>query len=85
MIPQVIWLSIWGIAVYIAVVIAWFAALILGRVPDGLHGFLARYLRAPTHLTAYMFLLADPWPPFDGAPGNYPVDLGSIRPERRAG
>ncbi|MFZ1879416.1 MAG: DUF4389 domain-containing protein [Gaiellaceae bacterium] len=74
-IPLAIWLSIWGIAVYIAVVIAWFAALITGRVPDGLHRFLARYLRAATHLTAYVFLLANPWPPFGGAPGSYPVDL----------
>ena len=74
-IPQAIWLAIWGIAVYIAIVIAWFAALILGRVPDGLHGFIGRYLRALTHLSAYLYLLADPWPPFGGAPGHYPVDL----------
>jgi hypothetical protein len=74
-IPQVIWLAIWGIAVYIAIVIAWFAALILGRVPEGLHRFIASYLRALTHLSAYLYLLADPWPPFGGAPGHYPVDL----------
>jgi hypothetical protein len=74
-IPQLIWLGIWGIAVYVAIVIAWFAALIAGRVPDGLHGFIARYLRAQTHLSAYVFLLADPWPPFGGVEGSYPVDL----------
>jgi Domain of unknown function (DUF4389) len=74
-IPLAIWLSIWGIVAYIALVIAWFAALVLGRVPDGLHDFLARYARAATHLSAYVFLLADPWPPFGGAPGSYPVDL----------
>jgi hypothetical protein len=74
-IPLAIWISIWGIAVYVAVVIAWFAALVTGRVPGGLHEFIARYLRAATHLTAYVFLLADPWPPFSGAPGRYPVDL----------
>jgi hypothetical protein len=74
-IPQAIWISLWSIAAYVALVVAWFAALILGRVPDGLHGFLARYLRALTHLTAYVFLLADPWPPFGGAEGSYPVDV----------
>jgi hypothetical protein len=74
-IPQAIWLGIWGIVVYIAIVIAWVAALVLGRVPEGLHEFIARYLRALTHLSAYLFLLADPWPPFGGAPGSYPVDL----------
>jgi hypothetical protein len=74
-IPQVIWISIWSIVAYLAIVIAWFAALILGRVPDGLHEFIGRYLRAVTHLSAYIFLLADPWPPFGGSPGRYPVDL----------
>jgi hypothetical protein len=74
-IPQLIWISLWGIAVEIAVVIAWFAALITGRVPAGLHEFIARWLRAATHVYAYVLLLADPWPPFDGAPGRYPVDL----------
>jgi hypothetical protein len=74
-IPQAIWLGIWGMVVYVAVVLAWLAALVTGRVPDGLHGFIARYLRALTHLSSYVLLLADPWPPFGGSPGSYPVDL----------
>ena len=74
-IPLAIWLAIWGIAVYVAVLIAWFVALFTGRLPEGLHEFIARYLRALTHLSAYLLLLADPWPPFGGAPGAYPVDL----------
>jgi hypothetical protein len=74
-IPQAIWIALWSIAAYVAIVFAWFAALIFGRVPDGLHEFIARYLRALTHLSAYLFLLADPWPPFGGAEGSYPVDL----------
>lgn len=73
-IPLSIWIALWGILVSIAVLVAWFAALVLGRVPEALHAFIARYLRALTHLTAYTFLLADPWPPFTGEPG-YPVDL----------
>ena len=73
-IPQGIWIALWGIVVYVAVFVAWLAALVTGRVPEGLHGFVARYLRAYTHLTAYVFLLADPWPPFLGEPG-YPVDV----------
>ena len=74
-IPQAIWLGIWGMVTYVAVLIAWLVALFAGRVPDGLHDFIARYLRALTHLTSYMLLLADPWPPFSGAAGAYPVDL----------
>jgi Domain of unknown function (DUF4389) len=73
--PQAIWLSLWGIVASAAVFVAWIVALVSGRVPGGLHSFLARYLRAGTHLGAYVFLLADPWPPFDRRPGSYPVDL----------
>jgi hypothetical protein len=80
-IPQAIWISIWSILAYVVVIIAWFAALFTGRVPAGLHNFLARFLRASAHLTAYVFLLADPWPPFLGEPGSYPVDLRVDPPE----
>ena len=82
--PQAVWLAIWGIAVYAAWIIAWFAALITGRVPDGLHNFLARYARASTHLYAYLLLLADPWPPFGGASGSYPVDLRVDPPAKQS-
>ena len=74
-IPQLIWLYFFGIVAGLALVIAWFAALFTGRVPDGLHDFLARYQRLTTHVAAYTFLIADPWPPFGGTPGTYPVDL----------
>lgn len=74
-IPQAIWIVLWGIAVYVALIVAWFAALFTGRVPEGLHRFIGSYLRAVTHLAGYLLLLADPWPPFGGAEGTYPVDL----------
>jgi len=73
-IPQVLWLCIWGFIVSFAVIIAWFVALVTGRVPDSVHDFNARFLRASAHLGAYLFLLADPWPPFLGDEG-YAVDL----------
>ncbi|HEX3807041.1 MAG TPA: DUF4389 domain-containing protein [Gaiellaceae bacterium] len=74
-IPQLIVLYLWGIVTCFAVVIAWFAALFTGRVPAGLHEFIARYLRMSTHVNAYILLLADPWPPFGGETGSYPVDV----------
>jgi hypothetical protein len=74
-IPQAIWIGLWGMLVYVAVVVAWLAALVTGRVPLGLHRFIARFARAATHLYAYVLLLADPWPPFTGDPGSYPVDV----------
>ena len=73
-IPHAIWLYLWGIAAELAVVVAWIVALVTGRVPDGLHGFLAAYVRYLTQVTAYVTFVADPFPGFSGAPG-YPVDL----------
>jgi hypothetical protein len=72
-IPQFIWLGLWAIAAYVAVLIAWFAALFTGRVPDGIHRFLAAFLVYATRVNAYVLLLANPWPPF-GSGGSYPLD-----------
>jgi hypothetical protein len=73
-IPHLIVLTIWSIVAWFAIIIAWFAALITGRVPDGLHTFIASWLRYTTHVYAYQFILADPYPPFSGS-SPYPVDL----------
>jgi Domain of unknown function (DUF4389) len=74
-IPQFIWMALWGIVAEFAAIVAWFAAMFTGRVPEALHDFLAQYLRFYTRVTAYVFLLSDPWPPFGGSPGGYPVDV----------
>ena len=72
-IPHLIWLALWGIAAYFVVIIVWFVALFTGRVPDGLHDFLAAYLRYSTRVYGYILLLSEPFPPFSSA-GNYPID-----------
>ena len=74
-IPHLIWLELWGIVVFFAAIGAWFAALFSGRVPDGLHRFMARFIRYSTHVGAYVFLTANPFPGFVGDQGSYPVDL----------
>jgi ABC-type multidrug transport system fused ATPase/permease subunit len=73
-IPHFIVVLLWGIVAELAVLVAWFAALFTGRVPDGLHNFIASWLRYSTRVTAYVFLLADPFPPFGGR-GSYPIDV----------
>jgi len=73
-IPHYFVLVLWSIVAEIAIVIAWFAVLITGRVPSGLHNFIASWLRYTTHVYAYMFLLANPYPPFSGSE-SYPIDL----------
>jgi len=82
-IPHLVWLALWGIAAEVVVVIAWFAALFTGRVPDGLHRFLAGYLAYMTRVSAYLLLLANPFPPFSSA-GSYPVDATIAAPERQS-
>jgi uncharacterized protein DUF4389 len=74
LIPHAIVLWFYGIAAVVVAVIAWFAALFTGRVPDGMHSFIAGYLRYYIRVAAYGTILADPFPPF-GAGGEYPVDL----------
>ena len=73
-IPLFIWGALWGIAAALAMVVAWFAGLVVGRVPDGLHNFISGYVRFQTHVYAYFAIAADPYPSFSGAAG-YPVDL----------
>lgn len=73
-IPHWIWMYLWGLAAFVVVVIAWFAALFTKRVPEGMHGFLARYLRYQIHVYAYVTLAANPYPAFDGSRA-YPIDV----------
>ncbi len=80
-IPHFVWLYVWSVAAQLALLLGWFAALFTGRLPDGLHRFLAAYLRYLTHVTAYAALLADPFPGFVGAAGSYPVDAEIADPE----
>jgi hypothetical protein len=80
-IPHYIWLYLWGIAATIAALVAWVAALVTGRVPEGLHRFLALFLRYQVHVFAYLTLAADPYPGFGGVEGTYPVDLRVAPPE----
>lgn len=73
-IPVLIWLVLWGIATFVVVVILWIATLITGKAPAGLHDFAAGYLRYWTHVSAYLFLAANPYPGFRGSQ-EYPIDL----------
>jgi hypothetical protein len=79
-----VWLLLWGIVVHLAVIIAWFATLFAGRCPTGFHDFIARYVTYATHVSAYLYLIANPYPKFSGAPG-YPIDLevDPPRPQHR--
>lgn len=74
-IPHFLWVLLWGIVVVFAVIANWFATLFAGRSPEGLHNFLAAYVRYVTHVSAYVFLAGNPFPGFVGEPGSYPIDV----------
>jgi Domain of unknown function (DUF4389) len=82
-IPHFVWQALLGIIAVIAVIANWFATLFAGRSPEALHAFLAGYLRYATHVSAYMFLLADPYPGFFliNLKQDYPIDVEIAGPE----
>jgi hypothetical protein len=74
-------LSGWSLAALAVSVAGWFVLLARRRLPASMHYFIERFLRYQTHVYAYQFLLAEPFPGFRGEPGSYPVDL-DIAPPR---
>jgi hypothetical protein len=74
-IPHFIWAFVWGIAVFFAAIVNWFATLATGTPPASVHRFLSRYVRYLAHLNAYVWLVADPYPGFVGEEGEYPIDV----------
>jgi hypothetical protein len=79
-IPHVIWLALWGVVAAVAAIVNWFATLFAGQSPEGLHNFLAAYIRYAIHVGAYLLLAAEPFPDFLGKPG-YPVDVEIAPPQ----
>ncbi len=72
--PHLVWLALWTIAAFVAVLGNGLVALVRGRSAEPLHRFLTAYVRYTAHVSAFVFLIANPFPGFAGAPG-YPVDI----------
>jgi 2-(1,2-epoxy-1,2-dihydrophenyl)acetyl-CoA isomerase len=64
-------------------IVNWAIVVVRGRSPSGLHAWLARFLRYWTHVQAYAWLVADPFPGFRGWAGTYPIDLDVPHPDRQ--
>jgi hypothetical protein len=82
-IPHLIWLTLWGIVALLAAIAQWFVTLFRGTPATALHRFLAAYVRYRLHVTAYLMLVANPFPGFTGAAGTYPLDLEVGGPDRQ--
>jgi hypothetical protein len=84
-IPHIVWLVLWSIVAVLAAIVTWFATLFTGTPPAGLHRFLSRYVRYSLHVSAFLYLVANPFPGFAGQEGLYPLDLelpGPLRQNR---
>jgi hypothetical protein len=85
--PHLVWLTLWSALVVLAALAAWLLALVLGRVPRLLHRFIAAFVRAWTHVLAFLTMVGRQFPGFVGREGSYPVDLtiAPPAPQRRLG
>ena len=72
--PHGIWATAWSYSLLLFLPFQLIWAFFAGHLEEDVHRFLARYVRYHVHLFAYLVLLADPWPRFQGRPG-YPVDF----------
>jgi hypothetical protein len=70
--------------VLLAVIAGWFVTLATGRLPAPLHNFFCAYTRYAAHLTAYLGIVANPYPPFTGEAGAYPIDVRLPEPAVQA-
>jgi hypothetical protein len=83
-IPLIILYLLWSIGVFFTAIAAWFVVLVQGRLGEGLHGFLASYVRFAIRMNAYIRLIANPFPGFDtDARYDVDVEIDGPRPQRR--
>lgn len=81
-IPHLIVLMLWGVATYVAVIVNWLVLLARGTPWTAAHAFTTRYVRYSAQLSAYLVLLAEPYPRFGGS-ADYPVDVELPAPARQ--
>jgi 2-(1,2-epoxy-1,2-dihydrophenyl)acetyl-CoA isomerase len=73
--PHLLVLAAWTYVLVPVALVDWVIALVKGRPAAGVAAWLTRFLRYQTHVYAYLYLVADPYPGFRGWAGTYPVDL----------
>jgi hypothetical protein len=81
--PHLVWLTLWGIVVFFAVIAQWFVTLFRGTPAGALHRFISAYIRYRLHVVAFLMLAANPFPGFTGTPGMYPLDVEVEGPQRQ--
>ncbi|MEU1090262.1 DUF4389 domain-containing protein [Streptomyces sp. NPDC005576] len=80
LLPHFVVLFFLSVVAVVMVVVGWFSALVLGRLPEPVFRFLAGRLGYQTRVLANEMLLVDRYPPFSfRPPGDYPVRV-EVRP-----
>lgn len=82
--PALIYLALWSLPAMIVLFCEWWYTLFAGHPHPRMHGFLGRFVRQYTVVTAYTYILANPYPNFRGLPGDYPIDLEVEPPTQQA-
>jgi len=78
-VPHILFFLVLVLVAEVVVTVGWFAALILGRLPDGLFDLLSGVVRYATRLYAYNLLVTDRYPPFSEKESDYPVEVEFTR------
>jgi 2-(1,2-epoxy-1,2-dihydrophenyl)acetyl-CoA isomerase len=73
--PHLLVLGLWTYVLVPVALVNWVIALARGRPAAGLSSWASRFVRFQTHVYAYVYLVADRYPPFRGWAGTYTVDL----------
>lgn len=80
LLPHFVVLFFLSVVATVMVVVGWFSALVLGRLPDPVFRFLAGWLGYHMRVLANEMLLVDRYPPFSfSPPPDYPVRV-EVRP-----
>jgi hypothetical protein len=71
--PHFVVLYVLSLVASLFVIIGWFAALILARLPEPIAQFLCYFVDYSTRVYGYILLLTDEYPPFQLSAVDYPV------------
>jgi hypothetical protein len=82
LIPQIIVLYALGLVALVLLVLGWFAALFMGRLPEPFARYLRHFLGYGIRVLAYGMFLTDRYPPFQLEAEGYPIVVELAPPGR---
>src|SRR5215510_7798956 len=85
-IPHAIVLNVIGVVASVVSFIAWFVILFTGKLPEGMAGLMALYIRYYNRVYGYELFMREEYPPFSFEttaqdPGDYPPVRTQVSPE----